>query len=443
MDALNIYGLTDALLQTAWASFGSSGLDFGPQANSTLFSKATDMFFFREVKDFIDTRIDRFALGMLSRLMGGLGIAALVIVTMWVFWQGIRILTGKSRESMTEVVMNSARTAIIISVATGFAASGAPIHKFLADKTMYNIYGVVTGKEMQRDAKDRIAGPYEDIDNSLTYMQLAMVSIDAIDTSGNESIETAKSRAQLWTGIGIAGPSMVGGTLLILNRIMMALFIGFGPIFIMCLLFDQTKNLFTKWLMYGIGTMFSLAVLSVMVGIALDITIAVAIAFWTGQFLGGNDGITSMALQQGGLGTILTLLMITVPPMAANFFQGTLGQLSTINMFGGSGATAAQARQQRVDQASVNTGGQSSLTAPPGSDKPSGSQSVGNRGPDTPAHAVNPAASSRTSNPSNPDITKTERGRELMDSQPSLTVAKSTNGAFGASQSSDSADKRR
>ncbi len=45
----------------------------------------------------------------------------------------------------------------------------------------------------------------------------------------------------------------------------MALFIGLGPLFIPCLLFDQTKDLFKRWLLYGIGTVFSMAVLAAMV----------------------------------------------------------------------------------------------------------------------------------------------------------------------------------
>ncbi len=49
------------------------------------------------------------------------------------------------------------------------------------------------------------------------------------------------------------------GVMLLLNKIALALFTGLGHIFILCLLFDQTKQLFGKWLYYGIGTMFSLA----------------------------------------------------------------------------------------------------------------------------------------------------------------------------------------
>ena len=38
--------------------------------------------------------------------------------------------------------------------------------------------------------------------------------------------------------------------------------------------------------------------------------------------------------EQGGIGLILTMLIITVPPMAANFFQGTLGNFMHFSAFG-------------------------------------------------------------------------------------------------------------
>jgi type IV secretion system protein VirB6 len=73
-----------------------------------------------------------------------------------------------------------------------------------------------------------------------------------------------------------------------------------------------------------------------MVTLATDMVIAVAAAFWTSSLLGaGPDGVNSMALQQGGLGVVLTMLILTAPPMAAMFFQGTMGSFVPYSQFGG------------------------------------------------------------------------------------------------------------
>jgi type IV secretion system protein VirB6 len=113
---------------------------------------------------------------------------------------------------------------------------------------------------------------------------------------------------------------------------------------ILCLLFDQTKSLFQRWLLYGLGTMFSMAVLAAMVGIALRMVINVAIAFWARQGIetmvldGSTSDMTSQALQQGGMGLILTTPILKAPPMAAMFFQGTLGSFMAYSQIGGAGA---------------------------------------------------------------------------------------------------------
>jgi len=54
---------------------------------------------------------------------------------------------------------------------------------------------------------------------------------------------------------------------------------------------------------------------------------------------------TSMALQQGGMGLILTTLILTAPPMAAMFFQGTLGSFMAYSQIGGSAGAASPGPQ--------------------------------------------------------------------------------------------------
>lgn len=174
---------------------------------------------------------------------------------------------------------------------------------------------------------------FDFIDENLGHMQVAMSSIDQIQSAGGDAEEADKRRALWFTGIGIAGPAITGGAMLLLNKVAMALVVGLGPLFILCLLFDQTKQLFQRWLMYGLGTLFSLGVLSAMVTLALDAVLAVTAATWTGKFFSSGEGITSQAMQQGGLGLLMTVLIVTAPPMAGNFFQGVLASFSPYSAF--------------------------------------------------------------------------------------------------------------
>ncbi|SDR22698.1 type IV secretion system protein [Pseudoxanthomonas sp. CF125] len=286
-----------------------------------------NFFFFRVIYDFIHSEIDQFAIQLLARTMALVSAAALSVLTLWILIRGYRIVTGQSHQPMLGLVVDSLRTTIILGFACGMALGGSTLYEFLGSDLPNEISRVVTGSDTP---------VIEQIDRSLAVMQVALTSIDSLEVGHDPIVNKAKSRDLWFTGIGTAVPALSGGAMLLMNQIALALFIGLGPLFILSLLFEQTKSLFGKWLYYGIGTMFSLAVLSVMVTMALDMVLAVATAFWLSAPLAANtEGITSLAMQQGGLGLILTVLILSAPPMAAQFFNGVLGNFSPLSAFGG------------------------------------------------------------------------------------------------------------
>ena len=298
-----------------------------------------DFVFFRQIMAYLQDKIERFGIDMLGRSMQWVTGIALTLLTLWILIQGYRIATGQSRESMMVLVTNSLRSVLILTAATMMSFFGTDLSTFLNSDVKKEINWVVTGQN---------ASPEDKIDESLGWMQVALSSIDAIDVMSDPTLDSQKSRALWFAGAGTGGPAIAGGVLLLTYQVAMALFIGLGPIFILCLLFDQTKSLFQRWLLYGIGTMFSMAMLSAMVSIALDMVVRVSIAFWgtalTGTLLRKDfsDGMTSQAMQQGGMGMILTALIISTPPMAAMFFQGTLGNFMHYSAFSGGSAPAGQ-----------------------------------------------------------------------------------------------------
>jgi type IV secretion system protein VirB6 len=277
----------------------------------------SDLLFFREINSFLTGEIEIFRDNLLGRTATLLGGVALSLLTLWIMVQGYRIAIGQSRDSMMALVTSSLRAVLIVGLATAAAASGGSVYRTITDGLSSEVSRMVTGTD--EDVYDRV-------DKCLAYMQVALASIDTLDVAGDTILNDRKDRAMWFAGIGTGGPAVMAGTMLLLNKVAMALFVGLGPLFILCLLFDQTKGLFGRWLYYGLGTMFSLALLSVMVTLATDMVIAVAASFWTSSLLGaGPDSISSMALQQGGMGIVLSMLIMTAPPMAAMFFSGTLG----------------------------------------------------------------------------------------------------------------------
>lgn len=324
-----------------------SGIGF-PAAHAA--AEISDLLFFREINSFLTGEIEVFRDNLLGRTASLLGGATLSLLTLWIMIQGYRIAIGQSRDSMMGLVTNSLRTVLIVGLATAAAATGGSVYRTVTDGLSSEVSRMVTGTN--EDVYDRV-------DKCLAYMQVALASIDTLDVAGDPILNDKKERAMWFAGIGTGGPAVMAGTMLLLNKVAMALFVGLGPLFILCLLFDQTKGLFGRWLYYGLGTMFSLALLSVMVTLATDMVIAVAASFWASTLLGaGPDSINSMALQQGGMGVVLSMLIMTAPPMAAMFFSGTLGTFVPYSPMSGSAHARAQAAPQSyVGNTSPTTAG--------------------------------------------------------------------------------------
>ncbi len=86
---------------------------------------------------------------------------------------------------------------------------------------------------------------------------------------------------------------------------------------------------------YIIGTLFSMAMLSVVTAMVLKFTAKVAGAYWVMKFISLNtEGLSSQALQQGGIGLIMTMLIVTVPTIAAALWQGNMGTFMAYSAFG-------------------------------------------------------------------------------------------------------------
>lgn len=319
-----------------------------------------DYLYFKLVNAYFDSKIDTFALGLLKRTMAWASQIALVATTLWITLAGYRIVTGQSREPMMALVANATRMAFIVGLATTMSFGGASLHRFFTQDLDREVHALFA--DDSRSSADAI-------DRNLAYMQVAMSAIDAVQVPvDNQELREKKSRALLFAGVGTASPPMVAGAMLLLYKFTLALFIGLGPLFILCLMFEQTKDLFRKWLMYGIGTLFSMAMLSVVVSMALELMAKVAVALWVAKIAqvpgSATEGLGMQAMQQGGIGLLMTTIIVTVPPAAAMFFQGTVASFSYNTAFGAAPKPAAQDPASRPAGALEASGGHGP-SAPP------------------------------------------------------------------------------
>jgi type IV secretion system protein VirB6 len=300
-----------------------------------------NLVFYVLVFTYINSSITTFMNQLTTNVMGVAGGVALVLVTLWIMIQGYRIVSGQSREPMMGFVVNSMRVVFIVTTATTLGVFGSNLHDLFTGELQTDLNQLFTGSNATFQTT---------VDQNLAYTAAAEAAIDAVQTApGDDASVAAKSRAADFAIFGTASPPMAAGAMMLMYNLALALFIGLGPIFILCLLFEQTKPLFQTWLLYGIGTLFSMAMLSFVSGIVLSVTLRVAAALWTASTINGligatSEGLTTQSMEQGGIGLLMTMLIISAPPMASMFFRGTLGNFSPYSNFGGgAGAGGAAA----------------------------------------------------------------------------------------------------
>src|SRR6185312_14247731 len=271
--------------------------------------------YFALIYKWLSDRIDTFGMNLMATFMTWASAVALVLVTLWIMIQGYRMITGQSRESMMALVMSMTRVAIIVTVATTMSIFGTNLLSFFTTELSTGINQMFTGDN---------STAAQTIDENLAWTQLALGAIDTVQVApGDTETINQKNHALLIAGLGTASPPMAAAAMLLLYKFALALFIGLGPLFILCLIFEQTKSLFQRWLLYGIGTVFSMAVLAFVSSLVLQLSLRVAAALWSANIINtitgqGAEGFSTQALEQGGLGLLLTVLIISVPPMAVS-----------------------------------------------------------------------------------------------------------------------------
>ena len=300
-----------------------------------LLGAAVDAGLYGSLRNYIAARIELLLEYTLSRNLSLALTIIGVLFTLWIMVQGYLILTGRSQENLKTFIFNLGKTYIIILVALGVSSTSEFSLRTLTEVTTDGVASLMVGEndvgECIMKSTSSLLGCK--IDKSLTVAQASMAFINQIDTAENPNIAAQVERAKLFAGAGAAGPGIVTGTMLIIYRVAMALFVGFAPFFILCLMFKKTTPYFSKWLNYGLATMFSSALLAAMASISTDLVRIIAqsqykyskIASITGIITGESvTGIFNSAMNQLGLGLMLSTVLIIVPPMAGSWFNGMM-----------------------------------------------------------------------------------------------------------------------
>ena len=205
--------------------------------------EAGDFALYTSIRNYIYARIEYFMEFALSR---NLSLALTIVVsllTLWIMIQGFLIATGRSQDNLKAFVFNLGKSYFIILLALGVSSTSAFSLRTLTETLTNGVASIMSeeGENINQcivTTSGSLLGCK--IDKNLSTTQAIMGFINQVDTANNPILEEKVEKAKMFAGIGSAGPGIVAGTMLILYRVAMALFVGFAPIFI--LVFTVQKN---------------------------------------------------------------------------------------------------------------------------------------------------------------------------------------------------------
>ena len=308
--------------------------------------------FFILIKTYVEILIMKFGDRGLSALSTVLIPSLMSMVTVWLMFEGYRILNGQSREPLNMFLWRGAKMVVIITVASWIMNNPTGLRDWISERIKNPIASVIVGGEY--------ASPEAMVDSSLLLMHLIMGAFGSLQAATSNDNGSAFSNFIMASGVAQGAPAVVAGALLLLNEIALSLAILTAPAFILCLLYDPTKQYFQGWLKFFLGSLLTMAVLSVMVTIGLKVMLVYATKV-LGEYgveammaksansTESRPGIAQITIMQGGLGLMMSTLMITAPLLVGNLIGSSLG-FNAYSPFGNGGAGARDKDGRLVEQ---------------------------------------------------------------------------------------------
>lgn len=297
-----------------------------------------DALYFSLIKRFIDSELEQYASNLLDRIGNLMLSVALPLLTLWILWRGWEIISARQRDSMMAQVLDLLRVSVVVMLASTAALQHDSLYRLLTDGISDTAVSLVSGKPR--------GAMLADIDRGFAVMDLAYSRLQQIETGDDPQAASLRDKSSELASLGAASPAVVGSALMVLNRFMLALLLGLGPFFVLCLVFKQTESLFRGWLGALVACQVSLAVLSVAISLAMDLVVAMGATLWLSDTLlaagPGLDagGIYNMARLQAATGLILSTLILGAPPAAAGLFRSAMANFNPYSPFNRGSETA-------------------------------------------------------------------------------------------------------
>jgi len=245
-----------------------------------------------------------FARDVSSRLIVAITPVLAAGLTVWFIVWGILVMRGSVEQPVREFLGKVIRTALILSVALGAGLYQRDVAELI--------------RTVPDDLAAAVAGGEGDVGFAADPLATGSVQAALIDRAagqGLSKVEDAFEKGGLMTQQGIAFYTFgvllllatvimvgVGGALILVAKVMLALLAGLGPLFIAALLFDATRRFFDRW----VAMLATYGLVVVLFAAVFTFLLAIFANYMGGVALDGNMNVAY------GIGGALVLTIVSV-----------------------------------------------------------------------------------------------------------------------------------
>lgn len=269
-----------------------------------------------QIFDYMDTVVAEFVASNLSLIIQTVTPLIGVGLTMALMIRGVYGIISPGEEPLTDLLQRFLGYAIIIS----FASAGGWYQTDLANvalKTPDEFASVLVINGESGGQQEKISSTIDKaIDKTLDTAKTAFENAGI--TSGAGIASAFLGCMVLLTSAFICG---VGAGLILMAKFLLGITVCFGPIFIYCLLFDATKDLFTKW----IGSIINFSLVTIL----LAAVFGLMIKFYSAAIqaaAAGDVPILVPVFTACLLAVVSWFVLKNIPEMAASWGQGISSQ---------------------------------------------------------------------------------------------------------------------
>lgn len=328
----------------------------------------SDASFYCHIRNYIlfDNLIDGWMWFVVNNLSTVIMALSTAFVTAWVLMTGLKIMYRSNKEPVVDMMFRGVKIAVVLSLVTAMLGkTDTVIQAVLGFQN--SISTIVTGSDLPVDQL---------IDMNLAVAQvMKMVTDDVVEASAEKTNRTGGENSILGV-LGQAGPAMLTSILVLMTQIAIVLALMLAPLFIFFLLFQQTSQLFWSWIKFLFGTFITLCFVAIVSSIAMNATLSYGMIIMVSSVLnaladqaeasgsvlgtfalnglislltdGGNRvDMSGAAMRMMMMGGLFSTLIVAVPPLVMQLFNGSLGFAQNvmgsmgIRPFGMQGAGAA------------------------------------------------------------------------------------------------------